>query len=140
MAKLEFVSFLVDETLRLQKSGTGKLSSLELKLKDYGLSYFRGEFIPQNQTLRFKTEFGNLDAPINWSIFASSTSLGDHTLLDEQNDTDYLFSVIKSAWKIPLEKLLVTHADGYCFVIGLKAGEENHLHDLLNPQEWLKTG
>jgi hypothetical protein len=32
------------------------------------------------------------------------------------------------------------HADGFCYIVGLKSGDETHLHDLLNPQEWLKTG
>jgi hypothetical protein len=70
MSSKDFVSFLVDETLKLQKSGEVELSSLELKLTDYGLDFLKGEFIPQTQILRFKTPFGNLDVPINWSIFS----------------------------------------------------------------------
>lgn len=139
MSDKDFVSFLVDETLKLQKSGEVELSSLELKLSDYGLSFLKGEFIPQTQILHFQTPFGNLDVPINWSVFSVENSLAQYTLLDEKSDIDNFFFVIKSAWNKPLEKLLITHADGFCYIVGLKAGEEAHLHDLVNPQEWLKT-
>jgi hypothetical protein len=139
MVNKDFVSFLVDETLKLQKSGEVKLSSLELKLKDYGLNYFKGEFIPQAQILRFITPFGPLDVPVNWSIFSVENSLAQYTLLDEKNDVDSFFQVIKLAWNRPIEKLLITHDDGFCFIVGLNQGEESHLHDLINPQVWLKT-
>ncbi len=139
MVNKDFVSFLVDETLKLQKSGEVKLSSLELKLKDYGLNYFKGEFIPQAQILRFITPFGSLDVPVNWSIFSVENSLAQYTLLDEKNDVDSFFQVIKFAWNRPIEKLLITHDDGFCFIVGLNQGEESHLHDLINPQVWLKT-
>lgn len=139
MSDKDFVSFLLDETLKLQKSGQVQLSSLELKLKDYGLNFLKGEFIPQAQILRFTTPFGNLDVPINWSVFSMENSLAQFTLLDEKNDIDSFFMVIKMAWKQPIEKLLITHDNGFCYIVGLKAGEESHLHDLTNPQEWLKT-
>lgn len=139
MSDKDFVSFLVDETLKLQKSGEVELSSLELKLTDYGLDFLKGEFIPQTQILRFNTPFGNLDVPVNWSVFSIENSLAQFTLLDEKNDVDSFFMVIKMAWKQSIEKLLITHDDGFCYIVGLKAGEERHLHDLLNPQVWLKT-
>jgi hypothetical protein len=139
MSSKDFVSFLVDETLKLQKSGHGELSSLELKLTDYGLNFLKGEFIPQTQILRFKTPFGKLDVPINWSIFSVENSLAQFTLLDEKNDVDNFFLIIKSAWNHSIEKLLITHDDGFCYIVGLKQGEEAHLHDLLNPQVWLKS-
>lgn len=139
MSDKDFVSFLVDETLRLQNSSDAGLSSLELKLTDYGLNFLKGEFIPQTQILRFNTPFGNLDVPVNWSIFSVENSLAQYTLLDEKNDVDSFFLVIKLAWNKPIEKLLITHDNGFCYIIGLKQGEEVHLHDLLNPQEWLKS-
>jgi hypothetical protein len=76
---------------------------------------------------------------VNWSIFSVENSLAQYTLLDEKNDVDNFFVIIKSAWKKPIEKLLITHDDGFCYLVGLKAGEDVHLHDLINPQEWLKT-
>jgi hypothetical protein len=139
MSEKDFVSFLVDETLKLQKSGEVGLSCLELKLTDYGLNFLKGEFIPQTQILRFKTPFGNLDVPINWSIFSIENSLAQYTLLDEKNDVDNFFLIIRSAWKQSIEKLLITHDDGFCYIIGLNQGEEVHLHDLLTQQEWLKS-
>jgi hypothetical protein len=139
MSDKDFVSFLVDETLKLQKSGQGQLSSLELKLKDYGLEFFKGEFIPQGQILRFTTTFGNLDVPINWSIFSIENSMAQYTLLDQKNDVDNFFMVLKTAWNIPIEQLLITHDDGFCYLVALKRGEDAHLHDLINPQEWLKS-
>lgn len=139
MPEKDFVSFLVDETLKLQKSGHVELSSLETKILDYGLIFLKGEFIPQSQILRFITPFGDLDVPVNWSVFSMENSLAQYTLLDEKNDVDNFFMVIKSAWKKPIEKLLITHDDGFCYLVGLRAGEEAHLHDLLNPQEWLKS-
>ena len=139
MSSKDFVSFLVDETLKLQKSGEVELSSLELKLTDYGLNFLKGEFIPQTQILRFITPFGNLDVPVNWSIFSIENSLAQYTLLDEKNDVDSFFLVIKSAWKQSIEKLLITHDDGFCYIVGLKQGEEVHIHDLVNPQIWLKS-
>lgn len=139
MQNKDFVTFLVDETLKLQQSGESELSSLELKLNDYELKFFRGEFIPQSQTLRFITSFGKIDVPVNWSIFSLDAISGGHAVLDAKNDQDSFFTVMKSVWPAPLEKLLVTHADGFCYLVGLNAGDELHLHDLLNPQEWLKS-
>jgi hypothetical protein len=134
MAETDFLTLLVDETLKLQKSGQARLSSLELKLNDYGLEYFKGEFIPQFQILRFVTKFGVLDMPVNWSVFEMNDAI-----TSEENDHDYLLKVFKNTWKFDLDRLLIVHADGFCYIVGLKAGEENHLHDLMNPQEWLKA-
>ncbi len=137
MAESDFLTFLVDETLKLQRSGEAKLSSFEHKLGDYSLNFLKGAFIPQSQVLRFKTSFGDLDIPVNWSVFAIDNSQG--ALLDEKNDKDHFFSIIRTAWQKSFEKLLITHADGFCYLVALKKGDEIHLNDLLNPQEWLKT-
>ncbi len=139
MSAKDFVTFLVDETLKLQNRGEVKLSSLESKLNDYELHYLKGEFIPQTQMLKFSTTFGELDIPVNWSIFSMDNHQSEYVLLDSQNDLDNFFDVIKHAWDEPIEKVLVTHADGFCYIVGLISGEETHLHDLLNPQEWLKS-
>lgn len=139
MADNDFVAFLVDETLKLQNSREFELSSLELKLKDYGLNYLRGEFIPQLQVLRFNTSFGIIDVPVNWSIFSIESSSEQNVILDNQNDIDHFFEIIKSSWGYPLEKLLMTHGDGFCYLVGLRPGEEVHIRDIINPQEWLKT-
>jgi hypothetical protein len=139
MTKKDFVSFLVDETFKLQKSGEVELSSLELKIKDYGLNFFKGEYIPQTQILRFQTTFGNLDVPVNWSIFSVENSLAQYTLLDEKNDVDNFFQVIKLAWNKPIEKILITHDDGFCYIVGLRQSELTHLRDLISPQEWHKS-
>ncbi|WPU65327.1 hypothetical protein [Peredibacter starrii] len=139
MTESDFLAFLVDETLKLQKSGEVELSSLELKLNDYGLSYLKGEFLPQSQVLRFKTSFGVLDIPINWSVFALESTSGHDVILSESNDPDLLLTVLKTAWVPDHERMLIIHADGFCYIVGLKTGEELHLHDLQNPQEWLKA-
>ena len=139
MANSDFLSFLVDETLKLHESGEGELSSLELKLKDYKLNYLKGEFIPQSQVLRFRTDFGVIDIPVNWSVFAVDSTQGDDIILSAEKDEDHLFKVLKSVWNPAFERMLVTHADGFCYLVGLQVGEELHLHDLLNPQEWLKA-
>ena len=145
MKEKDFLTFLVDETLKLQISGEAELSSLELKLRDYGLMFFRGEFVPQLQILRFRTTFGILDIPINWSVFAIDTikSMGkkstlDH-VIDDENDNDHLLSVLRSVWPDHIEKILITHAEGFCYVVGLRIGEDSHLHDLLNPTEFLNA-
>jgi hypothetical protein len=138
MEEKDFLSFLVDETFKLQSSNEAELSSLEIKLQDYHLSFLKGEFLPQLQVLRFQTQFGLLDIPVNWSIFNLENTETDFHLLDQNNDHDHLLTVLKSAWNISLERLLVTHADGFCYIVGLKKGEETYLHDLLNPQEWFK--
>lgn len=137
MAENDFLTFLVDETLKLQKRGEEKLSSLETKINDYGLNFWKGEFIPQAQVLRFRTTVGVMDVPMNWSVFSCVGS--DYRVLDKNNDMDNFFTVIKSAWKLPLEKVVIIHADGFCYLVGLTQDQEGHLHDLLNPQEWLKT-
>ena len=139
MGDSDFLSFLVDETLRLQKSGEVKLSSLELKLSDYKLFFLKGEFIPQSRMLRFNTSFGTLDFPINWSIFSIESSRQMDLVISNTNDNDHLLEVLKSAWIGGLEKILVTHADGFCYIVGLKAGEDCYLHDILNPQELLEA-
>lgn len=137
MPKSDFLSLLVDETFQLQTSGESHLSSLELKLRDYHLDFLKGEFIPQTQVLRFESPFGVLDIPMNWTLFSCEDS--DHCLLDEESDSEKFFSVLSSAWKPSMDKLLILHADGFCYLVGLKSGEEFYLRDLLNPQEWLKS-
>jgi hypothetical protein len=136
MSDRDFLSFLVDETLKLQKSGEVELSSLERKLGDYSLSFLKGVFIPQTQMLRFESPKGKLDVPMNWGIFDFEQS---GTVLDSEHDTDGFFSVMRSAWDTPIEQLAIIHADGFCFLVGFRTGEVHHLHDLLNPQEWLKS-
>lgn len=138
MADTDFLSFLVDETLKLQKSGGAELSSFEMKLSDYKMNFLKGEFIPQTQMLRFNSTFGVLDIPINWSMFSIEAGAGD-TLLSNEEDADHLFEVLRLAWNPSFSKLLVTHADGFCYLVGLHAHEEVHLRDLLNPQELLKA-
>lgn len=139
MPSKDFVSFLVDETLKLQKSGEVQLSGLELKLNVYGLDFLKGKFIPQTQIFRFNTPFGNLDVPVNWSIFSIENSLANFTLLDEKNDVDNFFLILKSAWKQSIEKVFITQDDGFYYIVAIKAGDEAHLHDLVNPQVWLKS-
>lgn len=139
MANTDFLSFLVDETLKLQQSGEGELSTLELKLNDYKLNFLKGEFIPQSQVLRFRTDFGVIDIPVNWSVFAIDHQVGEDVVLSQEHDKDHLFKVLKSVWNPAFTRMLVTHADGFCYLVGLQAGEEAHLHDLVNPQEWLKA-
>lgn len=139
MAEADFLSFLVDETLKLQKSGEVELSSLELKLNDYKLSFIKGEFIPQSQVLRFNTAFGVIDIPINWSLFSLENSESSDQVISDENDHDHLLELFKLSWDRSIHQLLVTHADGFCYIVGLKAGEEYYIHDLLNPQELLKA-
>jgi hypothetical protein len=140
MAESNFLSFLVDETLKLQQAGEVSLSSLERKLKDYELPFLKGEFLPQIQMLRFIAPFGLLDVPINWSHFAIDVSAtSSDIVLSSDNDSDFLLSVLQARWKSDLKKILITHADGFCYFVGLREGDENHLHDILNPQEWLKA-
>jgi hypothetical protein len=139
MAETDFLSFLVDETLKLQKSGEVELSSLELKLNDYKLAFLKGEYIPQTQMLRFSTTFGVLDIPINWSVFSVDAQDSADQVITSRNDSDYLLEIFKRSWNSSVEQLLVTHADGFCYIVGLRQGEEYCLHDLLNPQELLKA-
>jgi len=125
----DFLTFLVNETFKhKQAEGT---TLFEQKLNDYGLNYKRGEFIPQLQILRFNTELGLIDCPVNWSLF----SIEDHIIIDENKDSDHLFSILNKHW--PMNKLLIAQADGFCFMVFLKKGEDVHLRDLLNPQEFL---
>jgi hypothetical protein len=139
MSNSGFISFLVDETIKLQSSGEYRLSSLEQKLFDYDLKFMKGEFIPQTQVLRFEAECGLIDIPVNWSLFAMGPEPFQDVLLDEDNDPELFFQVMKSAWNFPFERMLISHADGFCYLIALKRGEEAHIHDLLNPQILLKT-
>lgn len=139
MSETDFLSFLVDETLRLQKTGEGTLSSFELKLNDYGLSFLKGEFIPQIQLLRFKTTFGVIDIPINWSLFSIDSTSSGASIVGHDNDDEYLLKIFTKNWIPKLDKLLITHADGFCYIVGIKEGEEFYIHDLLNPQELLKA-
>lgn len=138
MAETNFLSFLVNETLKLQKNGEARLSSLELKLKDYKLNFIKGEFIPQSQVLRFESHFGRLDFPINWSVF-SIESESSNFVLEKDNDKDCLFSILSSAWNKSFTKILVTHADGFCYLVGLEAGDECRLRDIINPQQNFKV-
>ncbi|MGE3611254.1 MAG: hypothetical protein AB7I27_16800 [Bacteriovoracaceae bacterium] len=138
MDNKDFLSFLVDETLKLQKSGEAQLSSFELKLNDYGLIFLKGEFIPQFQILRFKTPFGVLDTPVNWPLFSLS-NVFSYSLIDEVSDQDHFLEVMKANWNSSMDKLLITHADGFCYLVGLKQGEDSYLHDLVHHQEWLKS-
>ena len=139
MSNSGFLSFLVDETFKLQSSGEVQLSSLEQKLWDYELSFLKGEFLPQTQLLRFQTPFGAMDIPVNWSVFALDDQKFTHIILDFENDVDSLFTVIQSAWSSELKQILITHADGFCYMVGLRPGDEAHLHDLLNPQVLLRS-
>ncbi len=139
MSNSGFLSFLVDETFKLQSSGEVQLSSLEQKLWDYELSFLKGEFLPQTQLLRFQTPFGAMDIPVNWSVFALHDQKFTHIILDSENDVDFLFSIIQTAWSSELKQILITHADGFCYMVGLKSGDEAHLHDLLNPQVLLRS-
>jgi hypothetical protein len=134
----DFLSFLVDETLKLQRSGEIELSSFELKLNDYKLNFMKGEFVPQLQVLRFHTKFGVLDIPVNWSVFSIEAGSGD-IVLSAEDDSDHIFEVVRSAWDPSFTKMLITHADGFCYLVGLKLHEEVHLRDLLNPQELLQA-
>lgn len=135
----DFLSFLVDETFKLQKDGEAALSRLELKIKDYQLEFLKGEFIPQTQMLRFETPFGLMDIPINWSIFNTQVNSTCDHIIGLENDDDHLLNVLTKSWNVKAKKLLITHADGFCYVVGLRAGEENHIHDLLQDQEFLKA-
>jgi hypothetical protein len=137
MSKKDFLTFLVDETLKLQRTGEANLSSLELKLKDYKLSFLRGEFVPQSQVMRFTTSFGVLDFPINWSIFSHECQTGQ--ILNEGNDPDHLLIVLQKVWNSDIKQLLVSHADGFCYIIALREGDECYLHDLLRKHEALSA-
>jgi len=136
MSGKDFFSFLLDETFKLQEGGEKKLSRYELKLTDYSLSYLKGEFIPQIHALRFKGSLGTLDIPVNWSFFEDCS---DDIVLSKEKDQDHFFEVVTSAWNPQITKLLVTHADGFCYLVALKAEEEIHLRDLQNHQEWLEV-
>lgn len=141
MAEKDFVSFLVEETFKLQKSGESQLSSLDQKLSDYSLAFLKGEFIPQSQMLRFITPFGLMDIPINWSYFDLDYASQSHVLLDSHNDSEHFFQIIKQAWNQSLEMILILHADGFCYMVGLKEGEEGYLHDLIpqSPHRLLRS-
>lgn len=139
MKERDFLSFLVDETLKLHNGRDLQLQSLELKLMDYGLIYLKGEFVPQLKILRFETPFGLVDIPINWSIFSSETVSSIGHIVCDKNDDDHLLKILKTAWAKEIEKILITHADGFCYIVGLKIGDENYVHDLLSPTEFLDS-
>jgi hypothetical protein len=139
MAESDFLSFLVDETLKLQKSGESCLSSFELKLSDYKLDFLKGEFIPQTQMLRFSSPFGLLDFPVNWGVFHLESTDQQDFVITTQNDADFILRVFKKNWGQSFQQLLITHADGFFYIVGLKHGDEFYLHDLLNPQQILKA-
>jgi len=128
----DFLSFLVNETLKLQDSGESNLASLELKLMDYKLDFIKGHFIPQIKMLRFELNSGVLDVPINWKLFDFSDEETNFKLLNEKNDKDSFYKVLTKYWNKKFSSLLIIHSDGFCYVVGLKAGEENYLHDLIN--------
>ena len=134
MQKSNFLNFLVDETFRIQEKSHNELWSLERKLNDYRINFLRGEFIPQTQLLRFKTPLGLLDIPINWSCFAPEVGR-DFTHLRSDNDPESLLAILKSSWDKNLSSLLITQAQGYCYIIGLSQTDEQHFEDLINPQE-----
>lgn len=135
MAETEFLSLLVDETLKLHKTEVTELTHLETKLKDYQLQFIRGEFIPQTQMLRFQTSFGVLDVPSNWSLFMND----DYSVVSSHQDEELFLSVLKNTWNPKFDKLLITHSDGFSYVIGLKSGEEAHLRDLVEQPILLKS-
>lgn len=140
MSSNDLVTFLVEETFKLQEASDESISGLEAKIQDYHLNYLKGYFIPQTQMLRFNGPFGCIDIPTNWSHFSIENSLAEYTLMNDHNDADMFFKVIQNAWGIQLKSLVVTHENGFCFIIGLKSGEEVHLRDLLSSEEWLKAG
>jgi hypothetical protein len=135
MSESDFLTLIVNETFDLQKSGEDNLASLERKIQDYGLMYLRGIFIPQIQVLRFESPMGQLDIPVNWSFFSQA----EH-FLDSQNDPDKLFEILHLSWDQGIHEIYVTHADGYCYIVGLKEGDESHLNDLCKPEISLKVG
>jgi len=127
MKEKDFLSLLVDETFELQKSHQADVSHLEHQLRDFNLNFLKGEFIPQLQMLRFTTSLGQLDLPVNWSHFSDETEL----VLSSQNDPDLLFTVLEKSWLKKMTKLLITHADGFCYLVGLRKDEEFYLRDLI---------
>lgn len=139
MQRSNFLNFLVDETFRIQEKSYNELWSLERKLVDYRINFLRGEFIPQIQLLRFQTPLGIIDIPVNWSCFALEQGQ-DYTHLRSDNDPERFLAILKSSWDKNLSSLLITHAQGYCYIIGLSEADERHLDDLINPQEiFIKT-
>lgn len=137
MSESDFLTFLVDETLKLQKSGK-KLSSFDLKLKDYGLNYLRGEYVPKLQVIRFRSDRGSLDFPINWSVFDTKKITG-YLVLSQFDDQDHIFSVMKSIWGNAVEKILILEQEGHCYIVALKSGEDAHMRDLLKKEKALKS-
>lgn len=136
MSKSNFLSFLVDETFRLQSQNARTFCDLERKLTDYGISFLRGEFIPQIQMLRFNTPMGILDVPINWSSFALDEGR-DYNWIKNGSDQEELLNVMKASWNPEMKSLLVMQAQGYCYIISLTESDEFYLKDLINPQEIL---
>jgi hypothetical protein len=60
-------------------------------------------------------------------------------MISADDDKDFLLSVMKKNWNPKFEKLLVTFADGFSYVIGLKTGDEAHVPDLVRPPVLLKS-
>lgn len=135
MSKSNFLDFLVDETLQ-PHFPTSQHCDLERKLHDYGISYIKGEFIPQIQMLRFHTAIGLMDIPINWSYFTLDHGK-DYTWLNESNDEEGLLFILKGQWKKSIKSLLITQAAGHCYIVALQESEEFYLQDLTNLQEML---
>lgn len=136
MSKSNFLNFLVDETLRHHRDDFHAFSDLERKLSDYGISFLRGEFIPQIHMLRFITPMGVIDIPTNWSSFSLEHGQG-YCWVKSDTDGDGLLHILQQAWQPSMKSLLVTHSEGYCYIIGLKESDEYYLEDLVNPQEIL---
>lgn len=136
MSKSNFLNFLVDETFRLHESSVQNFCDLERKLKDYSISFMRGEFIPQIQMLRFSTPMGVLDVPVNWSCFNLEQG-EEYKWITSTNDEESLLQVMQHSWDQHLKSLLIIQSQGYCYLVGLKESDEFYLQDLVNPQEIL---
>jgi hypothetical protein len=137
MSDSEFLSFLVDETLKLHASGEAQ--DFETKLRDYKLGFLKGEFIPQIQVVRFVSPIGILDFPVNWSVFNLEWAGSQDTLLESNSDPDHLLELIQENCFPTISKLLITHSQGLCYIVGFRPEEEVYLHDILNHQDPLST-
>ncbi len=131
----DFLSFLVNETYKLQSEGENRLHSMENKIQDSGLEFLKGEFIAPISVFRFKSHLGNIDVPVRWDLFDLNQVETGYRILDEQNDQQHFFSVIQAVWKIKVEKILMIQADGYIYLVGLKVGDDNFLRSLINNKE-----
>jgi hypothetical protein len=131
-----FLDFLVAETYKLQEQGEHKLNSFETLVKDYGLYYIRGEFVPNLSVFRFATPIGNLDAPITWKVFDFENKNTEFILLDNQNDPQKLYSVLKEAIKQEAEKLYLTQSDGFFYLVFIKKTELTLIEYLKNKDKF----